>query len=154
MPQLPEAIWRRRLHAEFEELSKSNLAFSANAEKTDYKIRLVGEGIEKTVGGTKPRFTHEVRILLRREFPYAGGVEVYWLTPIFHPNISKEGLVCIQLLNLWSPSVSVKNITDGLKQLLENPNPKDPLNKGAAEYFLSLEKKGDFASTEKKPRIV
>ncbi|MBI5228718.1 hypothetical protein HY991_01310 [Candidatus Micrarchaeota archaeon] len=153
MPQLPEVIWKRRLESEFDEMKKSGVAFNVNEEKTDYRLRFVGEGVENSGNEIKKRFTHEVRILLRREFPYAGGVEVYWTTPIFHPNISKEGLVCIQLLKLWSPSVSVKNIADGLKQLLENPNPKDPLNKEAAEYFISLEK-GTPKSIERKPRIV
>jgi ubiquitin-protein ligase len=154
MPQLPLEIWKRRLESEFLEMRASGENFEANAAKTEYTIVLKGEGLEeKENGAIAKRYMHQVKIILKREYPYAGGIEVYWLTPIFHPNISDpEGVVCIQLLNVWNEGVSVKSVVDGLKQLLQNPNPLDPLNKRAAKYFLEKE---TMAKTEdKKPRIV
>jgi ubiquitin-protein ligase len=88
---------------------------------------------------------------LFREFPYPGGIEVWWDTPIFHPNIDKDGRVCIQLLNEWSGMQSLVNVVEGLKRMVENPNPDSPLNTEAAKYF--SEKKGN-QTKETKPRII
>ncbi len=83
------------------------------------------------------RNRHSVLIDLLREYPYPGGVEVYWLTPIFHPNIrEKDGAVCIQLVNAWRESQNLVSLVQGLYHLLENPNPQSPLNEEAARYYL------------------
>jgi ubiquitin-conjugating enzyme E2 D/E len=77
-----------------------------------------------------------VQIALKREYPYAGGIEVVWLTPIFHPNIHPgDGKVCIQLLNEWSESQSVASLVKALRQLLVQPNPYNALDKEAADFF-------------------
>ncbi len=141
MPRLPEAIWRRRLDNEFAELSASGAVFKAGADKTEYVLELSARGIVLQGGREVPVNSHRVRIRLLRDYPYPGGLEVTWLSPIFHPNIRpQDGRVCIQLLNAWSEGLSLVSLAAGLKQLLENPNPKDPLNKEAAKYF--LEKQG------------
>lgn len=150
MPRLPEAIWRRRLENEFAELKASGISFAANADKTEYTIALRGKGVFLSSGAIKPVDSHKVRVRLLRDYPYPGGLEVTWLTPIFHPNIrSEDGRVCIQLLNAWSEGLSLSSLAAGLKQLLENPNPQDPLNKEAAKYF--SEKQG-IAHAQPLPR--
>lgn len=138
MPSLPEPIWRRRIDREFALMQQSGYAFSSNADKTEYELALEGPGLSLEGNAVLPRTTHSVRIRLTREFPYAGGIEVTWLSPIFHPNIrSEDGKVCIQLLNAWSADVTVANLVAGIISLLEHPNPSDPLNKPAADYFLA-----------------
>jgi ubiquitin-protein ligase len=135
MPFLPESIWRRRLESEFEEMSESGLDFQANQDKTEYSVKFSKKAFQKQGSTVSPIFNHEVKIILKRDFPYANSVEVFWLSPIFHPNIAIDGRVCIQLLNKWSENQTVKSIVLGLEQLLDNPNPSSPLNKEAAEYF-------------------
>lgn len=154
MPHLPQEIWARRLESEYFEMLSSGISFQASSDKTRYVVSLNAPAFEKTFDGTvKQRREHEFKILLSRDYPYAGSVEVWWLTPIFHPNISKEGVVCIQLLNLWNEGTTVKSVVQGIKQLLENPNPADPLDKEAAKYFQenSLVRQ---ASGKKRPRVV
>lgn len=138
MPFLPESIWKRRLESEYAELQLSGAKFEASSDKTIYTITLFTPAFkESEEGNVEETSFHQVRIELKREFPYAGGIEVTWLTPIFHPNIREEdGRVCIQLLNQWGEMTSLKNIVEGLKQLLSNPNPASPLNKKAADFFL------------------
>ena len=163
MPFLPEAIWKRRLAAEFEELKGSGAEYTVNSDLTVYEFTIRAKGlVQDASGNVSSSNSHKVRVLLKREYPYAGGIEVTWLTSIFHPNIRMEdGRVCIHLLNEWAEGQSLSSLAAGLKQLLENPNPSDPLNKVAAEYFLAhpdaltsstLSSSGPSAST--RPRIV
>ena len=156
MTQLPESIWKRRLDSEFDEMRSSGARFEANADRTQYKLFLSGDALYRDGGAIRKRSAHEVLIKLKREYPYPSGIEVTWLTPIFHPNIREnDGKVCILLVNDWAEGQTVKNVVDALRQLLENPNPDSPLNREAAQYL--LKNPGEFGLTpvEKKgPRVV
>lgn len=151
--QLPESVWRRRLDSEYNELSESGFKFNVNYDKTEYVLELSGRGYFYTSNFLTPVNSHKVRVRLNRSFPYPGGIEVTWLSPIFHPNIrSEDGKVCIHLLNNWSGLNSLSSLARGLIQLLENPNPRDALDKRAAEYFAK-----NFVGNkpvDNKPRIV
>ncbi|MBI5036552.1 hypothetical protein HZC09_04365 [Candidatus Micrarchaeota archaeon] len=151
--QLPEDIWKRRLESEHNEMTRSGIRFEANSEYTEYTLSLQGEGYAKEGETVKPRLQHAVLVEIRRTYPYPGGVNAYWLTPIFHPNIRREdGAVCIQLVNAWSETQNLVSLIGGLKQLLENPNPQSPLNEDAARYF--LEHPNLAQHKPKGPRIV
>ncbi|MBI3588314.1 hypothetical protein HY095_03905 [Candidatus Micrarchaeota archaeon] len=138
MPFLPESIWRRRLASEKAELDASGESFSANSDLTQYDFTVRGAGFFLNSDGSVGKAgSHRVRVSLKREYPYAGGMDVVWLTPIFHPNIrSEDGKVCIHLLNAWAEGQTVASLVAGLRQLLANPNPQDPLNKEAAKFFI------------------
>ena len=149
---LPDNIWKRRLESEFEEMNSKGYKFEANADKTSYTVSLHGKSFYKQGDEVLERDSHRVEILLLRNYPYPGGIEVYWLTPIFHPNIrADDGRVCIQLINDWSETTTVSGVIKALQHLLENPNPKDPLNKEAAKWF---EENGFAAAKPKKPRVI
>ncbi len=151
--QLPESVWRRRLDSEYSEMQQSGLSFSCSADKSEYTIELQARGYTFSGGMASPASYHKVKVRLNRSFPYPGGVEVTWVTPIFHPNIrSQDGKVCIHLLNNWSGLTSVANIAAGLVHLVENPNTLDALDKKAAQYFAN-----NFVGNKpanNKPRIV
>lgn len=157
MPQLPESIWRRRLDSEFEEMSASGTRFQSNQEHTEYRIFLEGGSLWRDHGVIKKRSAHEVLVRLKREYPYPGGIDVVWLTPIFHPNIREsDGKVCILLVNDWAETQTVKSVVDALKQLLDNPNPASPLNKEAAEYLVKHPEEFGLTPVEKhnRPHVV
>ncbi|MFH1056302.1 MAG: ubiquitin-conjugating enzyme E2 [Candidatus Micrarchaeota archaeon] len=152
MAFLPENIWKRRLDSEYEEMRSTGYKFEANADKTEYTISLKGRGLAKQGDSVIERDAHTVQIVLLREFPYPGGIEVYWLSPIYHPNIREDdGRVCIQLVNDWSETTSVAGVVKALEHLLANPNVKDPLNKQAAKWF---EENGLAGGKPRKPKIV
>jgi len=136
MPQLPDAIFRRRLDAEYVELERLEIPFESSPDRTECTFVLSAKGLAKENGVIRSIDEHRVRLRILRNYPYAGGLEVAWLTPIFHPNIrAEDGRVCIQLLNEWAATQGLADVYAGLKQLLENPNPADPLDFAAAEYF-------------------
>jgi len=157
LPQLPESIWRRRLESEAEEMKASGANFESNPEHTEYRIHLSGMALYRESGLPKKRFEHEVLIRLKREYPYPGGIEVTWLTPIFHPNIREsDGKVCILLVNEWAETQTVKSVVAALRQLLDNPNPASPLNKEAAKYLTEHPDEFGLTTVEKRrgPRVV
>lgn len=136
MPQLPDAIFERRVNAEYDELRGAGVKFSCNSTRTEYEVELKARGLAKRGGQIVAADTHRVLLRLLRSYPYAGGLEVTWLTPIFHPNIrSSDGRVCIQLLNAWAESQGLVDLYNGLRQLVEHPNPEDPLDPEAADYY-------------------
>ncbi len=135
---LPEAIWRRRLQSEVSELQSAGIAYTASPDLTEITIALDAPAKAKASGGLVDVHHHQVLLQINREYPYPGGLVAFWKTPIFHPNIHGEnGVVCIQLVNDWSESQNLVSVVNGLRQLLENPNPQSPLNEEAANYYLA-----------------
>lgn len=65
-------------------------------------------------------------------------------TPLWHPNISEEGDICLSLLRQnsidglgWAPTRTLKDVVWGLNSLFTDLlNFDDPLNNEAAEHYL------------------
>jgi len=63
---------------------------------------------------------------------------VKYLVPIFHPNIYRDGKICVDILqiNEWSPALTITTIILSLRSLLIDPNPSSPANRDAATLFM------------------
>lgn len=61
-------------------------------------------------------------------------------TLVYHPNIDYEGHVCLNILRAdWVPVLNLGSVLFGLMTLFLEPNPDDPLNRGApARAFFVL----------------
>lgn len=79
-----------------------------------------------------------LKILFPPDYPHCPP-ELVFDTPIYHPNISKKGLVCLGVLKGegWSPQKSMVNVFQDLFDLLKNPNPEDPLEINIAREYIS-----------------
>jgi ubiquitin-conjugating enzyme E2 S len=74
----------------------------------------------------------------------------YFLTKIFHPNVSSSGEICVNVLKRdWSPDLGLRHIFTVIRCLLIEPNPESALNEEAGK--LLLESFDDFA---KKARLL
>ncbi|CAH2056916.1 unnamed protein product, partial [Iphiclides podalirius] len=70
---------------------------------------------------------------------------VKFVTPVYHPNIDKEGRICMDMLKMppkgaWLPTITLETLLVSLQTLLANPNPHDPLMMDVAhEYKVDIE---------------
>lgn len=83
--------------------------------------------------GAKYRFTFTIPALYPHEPP-----KVVCNTKIYHPNIDLAGAVCLNILREdWKPVLDINAVIYGLVYLFYEPYPEDPLNREAAELFIS-----------------
>jgi len=68
---------------------------------------------------------------------------VTFKTPIFHPNISEGGAICVDILKqeAWSPLYGIEQIYSSIIILLDEPDCSSPLNSSAAKLYMEVGKK-------------
>lgn len=94
----------------------------------------------------------DATIIGPKDSPFEGGVfyltikfpnnypfkppEVKFNTKVYHPNISPEGAICLDILKTqWSPVLSMATILLSICSLLTDPNPDDPLVPSVAKQY-------------------
>jgi ubiquitin-conjugating enzyme E2 T len=97
------------------------------------------QGTENTPyeGGT---FTLEVTLTDR--YPFEPPI-VKFITPIYHPNIDTGGRICLNVLNSppkgnWAPSLNISTLLLSIQQLMNDPNPDDPLMVEIVRHYIFL----------------
>jgi len=84
----------------------------------------------------------KVKLKIGAEFPQAPP-KGFFLTKIFHPNVSEKGEICVNTLKRdWKETLGFKDILLTIKCLLIVPNPESALNEEAGR--LLLEKYDDY----------
>ena len=76
------------------------------------------------------------KILFPKDFPFKP-IKFCFITPIFHPNISENGLVCVDIFDdQWSPAICIfYKLIISVQSLLDDPNPDDFFNETAAKLY-------------------
>ena len=72
--------------------------------------------------------------------------DIKFITKIYHPNISKDGVICISSKSSdWKQNKSIINVIYSIYVLLKKPNLEHGLNKEALMLY-----KNDYESFKKK----
>lgn len=126
----------KRLHAHYQELQKNPESF-CHAEPKD-----LDENITHWIGhidGPDNTPFQGGRFHLTIDFPSSYPFkppEVRFTIPIFHPNISIKGEICLDILHSqWSPALTVRALLISLCSLLSDPNTDHGLNQEALHLY-------------------
>ena len=106
-------------------------------ELTNYENIMVWEGIIKGPSDTPfENGKFPIRFTFDSDYPFKPP-SIKFLTSIFHPNIYRDGKICLDILETqnWAPSTQVKTIILSLIVLFLDPNPDSPANRDAAILF-------------------
>jgi ubiquitin-protein ligase len=99
-----------------------------------YQITFRGKGLWRDRGKIKVIHTHRIEIKLGASYPRTIP-EIRWLTPIYHPNISEIGMVCLGGYGThWVPSVQLDELCTMLWDMARyhNYDIRSPYNRDAA----------------------
>lgn len=79
----------------------------------------------------------KLSILIPEYYPFKPPI-IKFMTPIYHPNISIMGDICLNILNNdWSPILNIRKTLLGICVLLNNPNIDDPLRTDIAKIYVN-----------------
>lgn len=91
--------------------------------------------------------TFKMKLCLTKEFP-SSPPKGFFMTKIFHPNVSSTGEICVNVLKKdWHEKMGIRNVLLTVKCLLIHPNPESALNEEAGRLLLEHYK--DYASRAK-----
>jgi ubiquitin-conjugating enzyme E2 S len=116
--------------------------FLNEADVTDIHAAIDGPESTPYAGGH-----FRVKLVLSKNFP-AEPPKGFFLTKIFHPNVAKNGEICVNTLKKdWKADYGLKHILLTIKCLLIVPNPESALNEEAGKML--LEQYDDYFSRAK-----
>ncbi|EDR24162.1 ubiquitin-conjugating enzyme E2-17 kDa, putative [Entamoeba dispar SAW760] len=82
----------------------------------------------------------ELRLTFSDEYPIKPP-HVKFISEMFHPNVFKDGRICLDILqDKWSSVYSVSTILLAIQSLLTDPNPNSPANPQASALYTSNRK--------------
>jgi ubiquitin-protein ligase len=99
-----------------------------------YQIRLRGKSLYRHQGKVRPIEEHRIEIKLGSSYPRTMP-EIHWSSPIFHPNISEIGMVCLGGYGThWVPSIQLDELCSMLWDMarFHNYDIRSPYNRDAA----------------------
>ncbi|MCO6457824.1 MAG: hypothetical protein J5I93_21165 [Pirellulaceae bacterium] len=109
-----------------------------------YRVQFFGKGLWRPEQTAEPRIMdrHEVTIHLGASYPRMMP-ELAWRTPVFHPNISAGGVVCLGGYSThWVPSLTLDELCTMLWDMVryKNYDVDSPYNRDAAAWARSQQR--------------
>ena len=75
--------------------------------------------------------------------------KVEFITPIYHPNISSNGDICLDILDLcWNECLTIQKVLLSVVSLMTDANPDDPLCPDIAGLYNRDRRKYDAVAAE------
>eukprot|EP01025_Chloroclados_australasicus_P059504 TRINITY_DN7523_c2_g1_i3.p2 TRINITY_DN7523_c2_g1~~TRINITY_DN7523_c2_g1_i3.p2 ORF type:complete len:287 (+),score=28.71 TRINITY_DN7523_c2_g1_i3:48-908(+) len=126
----------RRVVKELLELTLKQPCEGIKVEFSEENVREVFADIEGPVGTPYEGGTFRMKLVMGDDFPSAPP-QGFFLTKIFHPNISEAGEICVNVLKKdWKPDLGVKHVLLVVRCLLIEPFAESALNEEAGRLLL------------------
>jgi len=125
----------RRIAKEYTDL-QSNPIDNVTIEPDENNVLHWTGIMEGPVGSCYEGGKFKIEATFPLEYPFKAPA-IKFLTRIYHPNITQEGLLCIGLLkpDAWKPSIRIEHVLRAIVNLLVEPNPEDAIVASIAEQF-------------------
>uniref|UniRef100_T1IXY3 Ubiquitin-conjugating enzyme E2 S n=1 Tax=Strigamia maritima TaxID=126957 RepID=T1IXY3_STRMM len=105
--------------------------FMNDEDITDIQAAIEGPSGTPYTGGV-----FRVKLVLGKDFP-SSPPKGYFVTKIFHPNVARNGEICVNTLKKdWKSDLGIKHILLTIKCLLIVPNAESALNEEAGKLLL------------------
>jgi len=112
-------------------------------------ITEVHASIDGPIGTPYADGLFRMKLVLGKDYPQAPP-KGFFLTKIFHPNVSSTGEICVNVLKKdWKPDLGVKHVLVTVKCLLIYPNPESALNEDAGKLLLE-----DYAAFSSRAKMM
>lgn len=144
---IPSSVLNR-LIKEVKEYTKapvSDIKLRINEENfTDLRADISGPAETPFEGGC-----FRMKLVFGPDFP-AAPPKGFFITPIFHPNVAKNGEICVNTLKKdWKAECKLSHILMVVRCLLIEPNPESALNEEAGRMFME-----DYQSYAQRARLL
>lgn len=128
----PQSTAVRRLVQEFRTLKAHPISY-VRAEPSSSNLFYWDAWIQGAPDTPYYGGTFHLSMVFPSDYPFRPPA-VKFETRVYHPNISINGAICVDLLKqgVWSPALSIQALLLALLSLLATPNPDDPLRPDAA----------------------
>jgi len=121
----------KQLHSLQSDAPEGIKVFMNEGDLTDIQANIEGPAGTPYEGGL-----FKIKIVLGKDYPQSPP-RGFFLTKIFHPNVSKSGEICVNTLKRdWKADLGLKHILITVKCLLIYPNPESALNEEAGKLLL------------------
>jgi len=93
--------------------------------------------------------TFKMKISIPDEYPSVPP-KIEFLTPVYHPNISSNGDICLDILEAehWNECLTIQKVILSIVSLMTDANPGDALCPDIGALYLRDRKKYDAIATE------
>ncbi|WIA32747.1 hypothetical protein OEZ86_005932 [Tetradesmus obliquus] len=140
-----KALAKQLQELQSDELRDLGIRVTINeADVTDIQAEIDGPPGTPFDGGM-----FRMRLSLPADFP-ASPPKGFFTTKIWHPNVSKSGEICVNVLKRdWKPELGIRHVLQVIRCLLIEPYPESALNEEAGKALLE-----DYAEYEKYARLM